>query len=140
MLAKSVDLSVHDLKSRLGAVVARAARGERFVITRYGSPRAVLTGYGAPEGNPPGRIRGPRAAERAFVREERAFDRLLRTGALGPYRGRYVATWDRAVVDADRDAGALVRRVARRLGRRVFFVGFVGSEEPVVDLPGQDGR
>jgi hypothetical protein len=33
-----------------------------------------------------------------------------------------------------------VRRVARRLGDQVFFVGYAGVEEPQIDLPGQELR
>jgi prevent-host-death family protein len=136
-MAKTSTVSVRDLKENVGELVARAGRGERIVVTRYGTPRALLGPVPAtPRSSTARRHEG--SLERAFEREERAFDRMLASGLLAAHRGRYVAVWKGRVVDADPSAAELVRRVGRRLGARVFFVGYAGAEEPEVDLPGQE--
>ena len=138
MVARIV--TIRDLKARVGNLVARAAAGERIIVTRYGTPRALLTSCEAGQPVSSSVRAKPVRGARDFDREERAFERLLRQGWLDTHRGRYVAVHRGAVVDVDADAPALVRRVGQKLGRRVFFVGFVGLEEPQVDLPGQEMR
>jgi prevent-host-death family protein len=139
IMAKTSTVSVRDLKENVRDLVSRAARGERIVVTRYGTPRAVLCPVDVAPAEAPER-EGAVSTDHAFEREERAFDRMLRRGTLAAHRGRYVAVSRGRVIDADPDAATLVRRAGRRLGRRVFFVGFVGPEEPLVDLPGQELR
>jgi len=138
MMAKTV--TVRELKARVGALVARAAAGERIIVTRYGTPRALLTSCGRSDPHPPSRRAKATRSAHDFDREQRAFDRLFQQGRLDAHRGRYVAVYRGIVADVDADARTLVQRLGGKLGRRVFFVGFVGSEEPLVDLPGQEMR
>lgn len=139
IMARTSTVSIRDLKANVRDVVARAARGEHIVVTRYGTPRAVLCPIGGEpsETAPP---TGTASAGQAFEREERAFDRMFRDGKLAAHRGRYVAISGGRVIDFDPDAATLVRRAGRKLRRRIFFVGFVGDQEPLVDLPGQELR
>src|SRR5688572_29166047 len=132
MESNNSTVSSKELRTRGAELVERAARGERIVVTRYGSPRAVL---GPIDAGVPARTATSRSQ---FDREQRAFDRMLEEGKLDQHRGRYVAIHRGRVIDVDVDASELVRRVGVRLGRRVFFVGFVGADEPFVDLPGQE--
>ena len=139
IMAKTSSVTVRDLKESVGSLVARAARGEHIIVTRYGTPRAML---GPVQAAPTAAVQRRRGGtlDQAFEREERAFDRMLQDGRLAAHRGRYVAVCGGRVVDTDPDAGPLVRRVGRKLGARVFFVGFAGAEEPEIDLPGQELR
>ncbi len=137
-VAKTSTVSIRELKEGVGDLVARAARGERILVTRYGTPRAVLSAFGASA--TPGSSSAQRSGANEFDREERAFDRLLAQGRLAAHRGRYVGVRGGRVIDHDPDAPTLVRRLGIRLGRRIFFVGFVGADEPAVDLPGDELR
>jgi prevent-host-death family protein len=128
----AITVGVRDLKQRAPGLVKRASAGERIVITRYGRPLAVLCPV---EPAPPGRSRG--GPSKAWEKDRSAFE------SLGPrlvrrYRGKYVAVHGGRVVGADRDADALYERVWKKLGGAVFFIGRVGAEPPIVDMPGME--
>lgn len=129
MATKAV--GIRDLKNDAPALVRRAERGERFVITRHGRPAAMLV--------PPGPDPDPAVTGRSrlaqWARERRAFERLK--SALGPEAtGLFVAVSGGAIVDTDPDPAVLFERVARALGGVTFFIGRVGAAEPVIDMPG----
>ena len=42
-------VNMHDAKTRLSQLVARAAQGEAFIIAKAGKPAARLTAYDSPE-------------------------------------------------------------------------------------------
>jgi len=42
-------VNMHDAKTRLSQLVARAAKGEAFIIAKAGKPAARLTAYDSPE-------------------------------------------------------------------------------------------
>ena len=42
-------VNMHDAKPRLSQLVARAAKGEAFIIAKAGKPAARLTAYDSPE-------------------------------------------------------------------------------------------
>ena len=42
-------VNMHDAKTRLSQLVARAAKGEAFIIAQAGKPAARLTAYDSPE-------------------------------------------------------------------------------------------
>jgi prevent-host-death family protein len=52
------EVPLRDAKAGFSAVVDQAAKGEATVVTRHGTPVAVVLGF--PEGAPP--VRDPRAA------------------------------------------------------------------------------
>lgn len=139
IMAKTSSVTVRDLKGSVGSLVARAARGELIIVTRYGTPQAMLGPVRTAPSAAASHRRG-RTLDQAFEREERAFDRMLHDGRLAAHRGRYVAVCGGRVIDTDPDARSIVRRVGRKLGARVFFVGYAGAEEPEIDLPGQELR
>lgn len=140
IMARTSVVSVRDLKQNVREIVSRAARGEQIVVTRYGTPRAMVcpVGSGITPRAASQPTTGPTAPDDEFEREQRTFDRMLASGRLEAHRGRYVAVARGRVIDVDADAATLVRRVGRRLGKRTFFVGFAGVEEPLLDLPGQE--
>jgi len=85
----------------------------------------------------------PREAEhqsspyrRAWLREKAAFDRLSGVD-LERYSGRWVVVRGGRVTEAGDDLDVLVRRAFRK-SRAAFYVGRVGGELPVVDMPGFD--
>ena len=123
-------VGVRELKNQAPKLVQRAERGEEFVITRHGRAAAVLgppaLGSAAAAGRP---------RFEAWERERRAFERSRRKLSTR-FRDEFVAMSGGTVVDSDRDASALFRRVARALKGRIFFIGRPAGAEPVVDMPG----
>ena len=127
-------LGVRDLKREAPKLVKRAARGETFVITRYGRPLAALVpasdsvvGHG---------VTGP---EMAWQAERRAFERLP-ISTVRRYRGKYVAIFRGAIVGAAADPDDLFERTWKKLDGAVFFLGRVGAEPAIVDMPGMEVR
>jgi len=131
MATKAV--GVRELKLHAPALVGRAARGERIVITRYGRPCAELRPIEEPLGEQP--AEGTRL--RAWEGERGAFETLLPSLDVR-YRGRYVAVHRRRVVGSDVDPDRLFERMWRRLRGRTFFIGRVGGPPPIVEMPGFD--
>ena len=132
MMSNMVDtkyVGVRELKQGAPALVRRASRGERIVITRYGRPTALLTELGPPESAPAGTRRLVWELERA------AFAQLV-PSLMKRLKGRYVAVCDGKVVASDRDHDRLYRRMLAKVGGRVFFIGRVGESAPVVEMPG----
>jgi antitoxin (DNA-binding transcriptional repressor) of toxin-antitoxin stability system len=121
-------VGVRELKQTAPALVRRAARGERIVITRYGRPAALLS-----EVTPP--IDSTGARRQTWEKERLAFDSLPRR-ATKRLRGRYVAVSQGNLIDSDLDHERLYERVSRKLRGRVFFIGRVGPSIPVIDMPG----
>jgi prevent-host-death family protein len=122
-------IGVRELKQTAPALVRRAARGERIVITRYGRPAAMLTEIGPSN---PGTY-GARRLE--WEKERAAFDRLV-TRLSKRLRGKYVAVSGAKVVGKDTDHDRLYERMLKKVAGRVFFIGRVGGAQPVVDMPG----
>jgi len=124
----TTNIGIRELKRDTPRLVRRASNGQRFVITRYGRPLAVL--------GPTGQQSTSSGARRLMDwQEERgAFERIL-PRLLRRYRGRYVAIWNGRVVDADPDHEVLFERVWRRFRDRTFFIGRVGPERSPIELP-----
>jgi prevent-host-death family protein len=122
-------VGVRELKQTAPDLVRRAARGERIVITRYGRPAALLTELG-----PSASI--VQSAQRLDWESERAAFTRLAPGLSKRVRGKYIAVSGGKVVGSDADHDRLYRRMLRRLGGRVFFIGRVGGAAPVVEMPG----
>ena len=49
-------VNIHDAKTRLSALIARAVKGEPFVIAKAGKPMVMVTAIDAPEPKPMQRI------------------------------------------------------------------------------------
>jgi antitoxin (DNA-binding transcriptional repressor) of toxin-antitoxin stability system len=130
MATKAV--GIRELKLHAPALVGRAARGERIVITRYGRPCAELRSFESSATAPPP-AEGTRLAE--WQAERQAFRRIL-SRLEARYRGRHVAIHRGRVVGADTDADRLFERIWRRLGGRTFFIGRVGAPPAIVEMPG----
>jgi prevent-host-death family protein len=122
-------IGVRELKQTAPALVRRAARGERIVITRYGRPAAMLTEIGP--SNPS--TYGPRRLE--WEKERAAFDHLV-PRLSKQLRGKYIAVSGGKVVGKDADHDRLYRRMLAKVPGRVFFIGRVGGAQPVVEMPG----
>ena len=116
------------MKQTAPALVRRAARGERIVITRYGRPAALLSPLEPLTPSPGGR-------RRAWEKEREVFERLA-PKVTKRMAGRYVAVCGGKVVGSDLDADRLYERIFRKLGTAVFFIGRVGTPPPVVEMPG----
>lgn len=128
----SKTVGVRDLKQNAPALVRRAAAGERITITRYGRPLALI---GPPETGPPqAKASGP---SRRWEAERRAFERLLPKLAKSA-TGKFVAVHAGRVVGVAADADQLYERVWKKLGGAVFFIGRVGAEPEIVDMPGAE--
>jgi prevent-host-death family protein len=127
-------VSVRELEQQAPALVRRAARGERIVITRGGKPSAQLTPVHEPTAASPA-PEHPRMA--AWQTERSAFEDLL-PRLEKRYRGRYVAIHGGRVVGSDPDPDALFGRIWRKLHGRTFFIGRIGGPPPIVDMPGFD--
>jgi len=70
-----------------------------------------------------------------WEKERRAFHRTLPT--LSPaYDGLFVAVRGGRVVGADGDHDRLFHRVEQRYRAGTFFIGGVGVEDRVADMPG----
>jgi prevent-host-death family protein len=122
-------VGVRELKQTAPDLIRRAERGEKIVITRYGRPAALLTELG------PSYSKTAGAQRLDWEKEREAFERL------GPnlskrLRGKYVAISGGKVVGSDGDHDRLYRRVLKKIGERVFFIGRVGAPTPVVEMPG----
>jgi antitoxin (DNA-binding transcriptional repressor) of toxin-antitoxin stability system len=125
----AITVGVRDLKDDAPRLVKRAAGGERIVVTRYGRALAVLGPVeGAAEGQPSNSMR-------AWEEERRVFE-SIRPRLERRYRGKYVAIHGGRVVGADVDADRLFERAWKKLRGKVFFIGRVGAEPPIVDMPG----
>lgn len=72
---------------------------------------------------------------RAWARERVAFERMLPKLARR-HLGRYVVVCGGKVVGDDTDHQRLFETVWKRLDGRVFYIGRVGKEPPVIDMPG----
>jgi prevent-host-death family protein len=120
---------VRELKLHAPELVRRAAGGERIVVTKRGTPVAVLAPLDAAE------AAGEHPSLSAWNRERRAFEQL--TPALTKkYSGQWVAISGGKVVDSATSYEALLGRVLRKLRTSPFFLGRVGAVAPVVDMPG----
>lgn len=125
-------VALRELETHASALVGRAARGERIVITRRGRPEAQL-GPVDRHASGPTPTESPRMT--AWQAERASFERLA-PGLEARHRGRYVAVHGGRVVGADADADRLFERVFRKLGGRTFFIGRVGGPPPIVEMPG----
>jgi len=125
-------VGVRELKLHAPALIGRAARGERIVISRHGRPQAQL---GPIEAAPAeiAQVHGPRMTE--WAREKRCFEDLLPT-LEAKYKGRYVAIHGKRVAGSDTNPDRLFERLWKKLGGQTFFIGHVGAPPPVVDMPG----
>jgi prevent-host-death family protein len=122
-------VGVRELKQTAPELVRRAARGERIVITRYGRPAAMLTEV------EPSYSTAPSAQMSDWEKEREAFARLA-PGVSKRLRGKYIAVSGGQVVGSDADHERLYRRVLKKVGGRVFFIGRVGAPPPLVEMPG----
>jgi prevent-host-death family protein len=120
-------IGVRELKQTAPELVRRAAHGERFVITRYGRPAAMLTEV------EPQAARGGR--RQAWEKERAAFEKMS-PAVSKRFRGKYVAVLGGEVVGTDKNHDRLYERVLRRASGRVFFIGRVAGPQPVVEMPG----
>lgn len=130
----SKTVGVRDLKQNAPALVRRAAAGERITITRYGRPLALI---GPPEPSASeAPVSGP---SKIWESERRAFERLLpKLTRKAP--GKFVAVHAGRVVGVSANADQLYERVWKKLGGAVFFIGRVGAEPEIVDMPGAELR
>jgi prevent-host-death family protein len=122
-------VGIRDLKNAAPSLVQRAARGERFLITRHGRAAAELVPAGE---------RAPTAGRtrlRAWERERDAF-RRLESGLARRMADRFVAVHRGRVVDSDASPDVLFERVAPSLKGRPFFIGRVNAPETFIDMPG----
>ena len=69
------------------------------------------------------------SAKNDWKKEFRAF-RRLRPSLLRTYRRRYVAVYERKVVDSDKDQVALGLRAYAKFGYVPIYVGYVSAEAP----------
>jgi prevent-host-death family protein len=128
----SKTVGVRDLKQNAPALVRRAAAGERITITRYGRPLALIVPPDTDE--PAAAASGP---SKLWESERRAFERLLPKLAKKE-AGKFVAVHEGRVVGVSVDADQLYERVWKKLGGAVFFIGRVGAEPEIVDMPGAE--
>lgn len=131
MLTTSV--GVRELKRDAARLVQRATRGERVLVTRYGKAAAQLV----PPEIGPGRAESPRM--RAWERERAAFARV-EPRLRRRYLGRWVGIRGGRVVAVGDDPEEVARSLFRRLPSEAFFVGRVGAQPPLLDLPGFELR
>ena len=123
-------IPIRELKNRATALVRRAERGERLLITRRGQLVAELTPL---DRNLLLRDSGrPRYSQ--WQRERAAFQRL--EPKLKRLRGQFVAIKGGKLYDHDASVARLLERASRAAGAEAFYVGRVGEAEPVVDMPG----
>jgi prevent-host-death family protein len=120
------EIGIRELKDSAPELVRRASQGERFVVTRYGKPAALLLPL-ADEAESP--------KARAWLREKQAFERQ-QARLLARHRGTYVAVHRGQVIDSDRDHDRLSARVWKRLRGKPFFVGRVGAPPDAVEITG----
>lgn len=123
---------VRDLKAHATQLVARAERGDRIVVSRYGKPVAALVPI--TEGGLRAASSGASPRMRAWLTEKAAFDRLA-PGLEKKHAGRYVAVHGGRVVLSDASPDALFERAWKKLGGRTFFIGRVGAAPRFVDMP-----
>lgn len=76
-------VNMHEAKTRLSQLVARAARGEAFIIAKAGKPVARVTAYDSPEGGQQKRI-GFMAGEFTVPDD---FDRMGQEEIIGMFGG-----------------------------------------------------
>jgi antitoxin (DNA-binding transcriptional repressor) of toxin-antitoxin stability system len=124
-------VGVRELKLHAPTLVARAARGEHIVISRYGKPQAQLGPIEAGPSEAP--AQGSRMVD--WLAEKAHFE-AMSSKLEEKYRGRYVAIHGRRVVGADADPEQLYQRTSKKLRGRTFFIGRVGGPPPIVDMPG----
>jgi len=122
-------VGVRELRQAAPELVKRAERGEQIVITRHGKPAAML--------GPAPQQHEKASSEKArlWLKERAAFEKMLPM-LERRYRGRYVAVCGGKVVLDDSDHERLFERVWKRLHGRVVYIGRVGGEAPVIDMPG----
>jgi antitoxin (DNA-binding transcriptional repressor) of toxin-antitoxin stability system len=125
-------VSVRELKDQAPRFVQRAARGERFLITRYGKVQARLEPISEEPLSVAAQRHGARMA--AWERERRAFAQL-RPRLVHRFWGRFVAVRGGRVIDSDPDHAALFDRLWAGPRGRSFFLGWVGEPPPHVELP-----
>ncbi len=123
----AIQVGIEEFKRDAPRLIERASRGERIVITRRGKPHAQL------QPADQGPVLTPR--NRACAREQAAFEALL-PRLRRKYEGCYVAVQGGVVVDSDQDEDVLFARVWASDQETPFFIGAVGIEEPVIDMPG----
>lgn len=128
MMTTKGSVGIRELKEDAPELVRRAARGERFVITRYGKPAAVLIPYDqSAEAASPALL--------AWQKEKAAFE-ALSARTLERFRGRYVAVHRGKLIDSDLDVDRLSERVWKKLRGGVFYVARVGEPPETVEITG----